>query len=189
MNFLRRRALPAFAIALVVALPALALWDLFATPAPRTAPRRRTFALAVPVAVYAAWAVVVRLRLGSWPSGKSDGRLAYFGTGLFRGLVDHPSVGLVLGVAAAAGLCILAVIYARHDALTWIALAFAAFASTFGTEVWLHAGFVRTLLPLYVFSAVALAGAFTARAHDEPVVGEPLPATEAQPGSVVHAGA
>jgi hypothetical protein len=56
-------------------------------------------------------------------------------------------------------LCGTAVVLARRDACTWIAVSFGLFAMLLGSNVWLEpASYNRVLLPLYVFAVIAIAG-------------------------------
>jgi hypothetical protein len=139
---------------MILGVGAYALW-LFAHVDGSFAMRlRRVLPFAVPVAALATWDAVLRLRLGAWPTGTSETRLTLPGVGLVDSLSHQPSPGLVLGALVAIALCVTAFTLARRDPLTWIVLAYGAFATTFSREVWVHAGFTRALLPLYVFGAI-----------------------------------
>jgi hypothetical protein len=148
---------------MLVGVAALALWELVHTHDGWPPRVRATFPFAWPFAAYAAWATLLRVRLGSWPTGRADTRLAPFGSGLLASVRGTVPTGLAVGVLVGAALCASAVVLARHDRLTWITLAFAVFATTFSREVWLHAGFSRSLIPLYVCGTIATVGGWRAR--------------------------
>ena len=109
--------------------------------------------------------MVLRVRLGTWPAGSPHARLTAPGAGLLDALGPSSPRGLVVGVLLAIGLCAAAAIVAPRDPLTWIAIGFAAFATTFNSRVWLGDGFTRTLIPLYAGAAAACLGALHRR-HD-----------------------
>jgi hypothetical protein len=139
---------------MIVGVAALALWELAHVDGPFVTRFRRLLPFAIPVAVLAAWDTVLRLRLGAWPTGSSETRLTLPGVGILDSISRQPSPGLVLGALVAIGLCVTAFMLARRDPLTWIVIAYGIFATTFSREVWVHAGFTRALLPLYVFGAI-----------------------------------
>lgn len=141
---------------------ALALWELWEHRHHLRAGMRRTALLAIPFAVYAAWIVVVRLRLGNWPFNRSGDRLGLPGAGLVDGLgrADSPST-IVFWAVVAVALVAAAVVVARHDPLTWIATTFLALGAVLGPDVWItNAGYQRTLVPLYLCGAIAVIGGF-----------------------------
>jgi ABC-type dipeptide/oligopeptide/nickel transport system permease component len=121
---------------------------------------RALIALSVPFCVYAIWSVVVRVRVGAWPSQGSQGRFTFPGVGLAHAVFERsagPSIlpWLAVGLVFALG----AMMLARHDVLTWIALAYVCLASVLGADAWvINQGFVRTLVPMFVFGGVAFAG-------------------------------
>jgi hypothetical protein len=143
---------------------ALALWELWQRRDHLVDAVRRAAVLVVPFLVYGAWIVVVRLRLGNWPFNRSGDRLGIPGAGLLEGLgqADAPSTILfwaALGVVLVLG----AVALAREDPLTWIAGAFFGLALVLGPDVWItNAGYQRTLVPLFLCGAVAVAGGLPA---------------------------
>jgi hypothetical protein len=161
---------------MLVGVAALALWELVHVDGSFATRIRRVLPFAVPVAALALWDTVIRLRLDAWPTGSSETRLTLPGIGLLDSLTHQPSLGLALGVALAIGLCLSSLVLAPRDALTWIVIAYGLFATTFSREVWVHAGFTRALLPLYVFGAIATIGA----RHRQPVEGpvQQLPGSE-----------
>lgn len=162
---------------MLVGVAGLALWQLAHTGGALAARVRRVLPLAVPFLVMAAWDVVLRVRLGTWPTGSSETRLTLPGVGLLDSVTRQPSAGLALGVLAAAALCVAAVVLARADVLTWVVVAYGLFALTFSREVWVHAGFTRALLPLYAFGAVVVIAAVHARrvARDGTLAGPTTP--------------
>jgi len=145
---------------MLVGVAALAVWELWERRAHLADGIRHAALLAIPFVVYAAWIVVVRLRLGDWPFNRSNDRLGLPGTGLADSLgrADSPTTiafWSVVGVALVIG----ALALARRDPLTWIATAFLALGSVLGPDVWItNAGYQRTLVPLFLCGAVAVAG-------------------------------
>jgi hypothetical protein len=134
-------------------------WQLAHTGGTAATRLRRAAPLATPFVAIAAWDTVVRVRLGAWPTGGgSESRLSPPGFGVIESAVEHLSLGFVVGVVVAIVACVLAVARARDDVLTWVSVAYGLFATTFGMEVWTHAGFTRALLPMYVCAGVAVAG-------------------------------
>jgi hypothetical protein len=131
----------------------LALWSLV-NETPRWSVRR-VVPLATPFAVYAAWATVLRVRLGYFPNHSRD-RLGLPTRGFFDALrvSTAPNV-IALWVLLGLALTIVALVARRHDLLTWVMVAFAGFATLFGSDVWLaNYGFVRALFPLFACSCV-----------------------------------
>jgi hypothetical protein len=151
---------------MLVGVAALALWDFWRASGSWRARVRQALPYAFPFVTYAAWCAVLRLRLGSWPTGRSDSRLTLPFVGLFDSLRGSVSAGLTVGVIVGVGLCVSCLLLARRDRLTWIVLAFAAFATTFSREVWVHAGFSRSLVPLYAFGTIATVGGFRRRRRE-----------------------
>jgi len=125
----------------------------------------RAAPLAVPFAYYAAWAFVLRLRTGAFPTEAAGNRAGMPGAGIVTALRTSPEAGIiVIGSALALALCIAAWALARRDPLTWIATAYLAFAPTMAPVVWgTNAGFSRVLLPLYGFALIAVGGGLAAR--------------------------
>ena len=71
---------------------------------------------------------------------------------------------MVVGLAFAVAVCVAAVVLARRDVLTWVAVAYLLFATTLGSQVWeVHAAFTRVLLPLYGLAFIAVVAAFGER--------------------------
>jgi hypothetical protein len=160
---------------MLVGVAALALWQLAAAHGAFVARVRRALPLAIPFAAVAAWDVVLRLRLHAWPTGSSESRLTLPGLGVLDSVAHQPSAGLALGVLLALGLCIASVVLARRDPLTWVVVAYGVFALTFSREVWVHAGFTRALLPLYVFGAVVVAATVHEQRRTPSSVPDPRP--------------
>ncbi|HEX5588380.1 MAG TPA: hypothetical protein VFZ17_13790, partial [Acidimicrobiia bacterium] len=112
-----------------------------------------------------AWDTILRIRLGSWPvGGGSEARTSLPFVGLMESFANALSPGLVVGVVVAVGVCVCALRYAPRDVLTWVSIAYALFATTFSEEVWVHAGFTRNLLPMFVSAFVATLGGLRQRA-------------------------
>jgi hypothetical protein len=122
--------------------------------------------LAVPFIAFGAWVLVIRVRLGAWPTDGSHGRIGRPLAGLLDAARTWSSPAEFVWVGIAVVLVAVAVVRARHDHLTWIAAAYAAFALILGPDVWAQwKDFTRTLLPLYAFAAVAIVGAVAHRAR------------------------
>jgi hypothetical protein len=146
---------------MLVAVAAVACWELVNSAGSVRSRVRRVAPLAVPPGLYLAWVGMLGLRFGSLPFDRSRGRLGLPGSGLLAGLraSNQPSV-ILIWVVVGVALCIGVTVYAHRDVLAWIAVAFGLFGSLLGPDVWAnHAGFERTLLPLYAFASVALIGA------------------------------
>jgi hypothetical protein len=125
---------------------------------------RRLAPLVAPFAAYAAWVVVLRLRVGSLPFDASHGRLGAPGVGFISSLSRPGGTQPLMWALVGAGVCTAAVWLARRDLLTWIAVAYLAFASLLGDHVWTtNSGFTRALLPLYAAAPVALLGGISVR--------------------------
>jgi len=146
---------------MLVAVAALACWDVAHRPERGRDRPRRLALLAVPFLAYSAWIGVLKLRLGDWPFQHSESRLGLPGVGLVESFERTSSpLTLVAFVAIGATLCTIAAALARDDVLTWVVVAFALFTTTLGPAVWLTtSGLDRTLLPLYLFGAVAAVSA------------------------------
>jgi hypothetical protein len=145
---------------MLLAVAALGAWQFLRLTGGTTARLRRLWPLAIPFATYGGWVIVVRARVGSWPVAHSRDRLGWPVVGLARafGRMQRPELHAVW-LALAAVIVVAAVLVARSDPLTWITVAFALFALLLGPAVWLiHLAYTRTLLPLYVFGAIAVLG-------------------------------
>ena len=166
----------------LVAIAGLALWDLSHQAGDLRRRLRRVAPLAIPLGVYLGWICFLRLRLGNWPFFHSNERLSLPGVGLSKGLgvTQYPSA-IVFWIVIGLALCVAAVRYARGDVLTWIAVAYAAFASMLGPDVWVtNMGFQRALLPLYVFGAIAVVGGYGTRTPSEPAARSAPPREDRQ---------
>ncbi len=151
---------------MLVGVAALVVWELaHRGDQGGRAGRRRLLPLGAPFAVYATWVAILRIQIGALPFGVANSRLTFPGVGLTHAMatVSDP---LSLGVRAVAivALCAAALLVARDDVLTGIAVAFLGFASLLGPAVWgTQASDVRTLLPLYLFTIAAVAGGLHTR--------------------------
>jgi hypothetical protein len=148
---------------MIIGVAAFALWQLAHVDGSFVVRVRRVLPFAIPAAALAMWDGMLRVHLGAWPTGTSETRLTLPGAGLLDSFAHQPSAGLVLGAAVAVALCVTSVALARRDPLTWIVIAYGLFATTFSREVWVHAGFTRALLPLYVFGAIVTIAALRVR--------------------------
>jgi hypothetical protein len=149
---------------MLVGVVGLAVWELAQF---RAQPRRpsRAALLMVPCAYYAAWALILRLRTGAFPTEAGGARTGVPGAGIATALRTSSSADIiVIGCVLAVALCIAGWVLARRDPLTWIATAYLAFAPTMAPVVWeVHAAFSRVLFPLYAFAVIAAAGGLAAR--------------------------
>lgn len=137
----------------------------------------------------AAWWVVLRLRVGSWPTEGGDGRLGMPLTGLFDAAetrweqsTQTELLFLMLGVL----IVVAAVVVARRSILTPIVVLHALFATTMGDRVWGRLEFYgRVLLPMYAIGVIAVIREWGRGAEQEPPttspVDEPLLATQPFP--------
>jgi hypothetical protein len=153
----------------LVAVAAWALFDLVHTQGGARARLRAVAPFVIPVAAFAGWVVLLRARVGTWTWEQPHDRAGAPFAGL-RDAFDPVSGRIALGVTVAIGLCALCLWSARRDVLTWIAVAFAAFATTFAGQVWTGAGYERTLLPLYVLGGIAALAGVRQRAASESAV-------------------
>jgi len=149
---------------MLVGVAGVAAWELLQHRGQR-ARLAQAAPLAVPFACYAAWACVLRLRTGAFPTEAAGNRAGVPGAGIVTALRTSPEAGIVVvGGALAVALCIAAWALARSDPLTWIATAYLAFAPTMAPVVWgTNAGFSRVLLPLYGSAVIAVGGGLAAR--------------------------
>lgn len=163
---------------MLLAVAAWALFELVHATGDLRSRVRQVLPFTAPFVCFAIWVLVLRARAGTWVWDQPHDRL----TLPFVGLGDafQPVSGrIVIGVGVGVAVCAIALWTARDDVLTWIAVAFAGFATLLAGQVWTGAGYERTLLPLYAFGGVAaLAGlrrrtAATAPAPAAPSPGEP----------------
>ncbi|MET0420436.1 MAG: hypothetical protein ABW073_01905 [Acidimicrobiia bacterium] len=139
---------------MLVAVGAWALYEFVHASGPFRARVRGAAPFTIPFVVFAAWVVFLRAHVGTWVWDQPHDRA----TAPLVGVLDafNPVSGrITIGVGIALALCGLCLWLARRDVLTWIAIAFALFATTFAGQVWTGAGYERTLLPLYVFGGIA----------------------------------
>jgi hypothetical protein len=157
---------------MLLAVVAIALWELAHAAGDVRARVRRVLPLAAPFVVYLTWISGLRLRLGNWPFNRSHDRLSAPGVGLLDALGRGTDQQFILfWFAIGAAICVAAVVLARSDVLTWITAAFGLFALMLGPDVWLtNAGFQRALLPLFVFGPVAVLGGLRARQARQPAI-------------------
>lgn len=156
----RGRSLPAVAAFTAAALAresmlvvpaALGAWCLF-----RQKVLKRALVLVVPAAVLGAWAALVRLRFGAWPSEADAGRIGPPFVGLAGSLGAMSAVDLAF-VLVNASLAVVVVRF-RRDPLAWVVGLSLILASTAGWDVWLNRGsFNRVLLPAQAFAGVLIA--------------------------------
>ncbi|MFN8036521.1 MAG: hypothetical protein U0V73_11350 [Acidimicrobiia bacterium] len=120
---------------------------------------RTVVALSTPVVAEGVWWVVVRWRVGWWPTTAGGDRI----TMPFRGLTQAVSiwhspaaqtVAVVLGVV----LLIAAATADRSDVLAWMAIGYGLFGVVLGEVVWARwEDFGRVLLPAYACAGVVAA--------------------------------
>jgi hypothetical protein len=171
----RNFAVVAFAVAaltretMLVGVAALALWELWHARGALGSRIRLVTRLAIPFAVYTAWICVVRLRLGNWPFNRSGERLGAPGTGLLDALGRAATPSTIGFWVVVAVVCTgAAVLRARGDVLTWIAVAYLGLATVLGPDVWLTiAGYQRTLVPLFLCAFVAALGGVPAERRSQ----------------------
>ncbi len=164
----------------LVAIAAWALVELAGTRGDMGNRLRAVAPFTSPFAVFAGWIVLLRLRVGTWTWEQPHDRTSAPFAGL-RDAFDPVSGRITVGVLVAVGVCALGLWLARGDVLTWIALAFALFATTFAAQVWTGAGYERTLLPLYTLGGIAALAGVRQRAANESTVaslGSPFVGTE-----------
>lgn len=143
---------------LLIGVGAWALFEFAHAPGDLRTRTRAVLPFTIPFACFVAWIAFLRVRVGTWVWEQPRDRMGAPLKGL-RQAFDPVSGRITLGVTVAVILCVACLWTARRDELTWITIAFAAFATLFGAQVWTSAGYERTLLPLYVFGGVAaLAG-------------------------------
>jgi hypothetical protein len=121
---------------------------------------RTAVSVATAALPYLLWVVVVRLRIGAWPTGSEGGRVSLvpFG-GMVRAMSgwtagDVAFALLVLGAGTAA------LVLTDDRSLRWLIGAHLILAASLGAQVWTrYADFGRVLLPLGALSLLALAPA------------------------------
>ena len=155
---------------LLVGVVMLGVWEVLQSRRRYDHTVRSAAPLLVPVGAYALWILALKIRVGSFPFDRSQGRLGLPGVGFVQSLERSAApADLLTWVAAAALLCAAALAVAHQDVLAWITAGYLVFASTLGESVWLtNSGYTRTLLPLYAFGAVALIGGLRTRRTIDP---------------------
>lgn len=153
---------------MLVAVAAWALHELVCTSGAWRSRLRAVAPFTVPFVAFGGWVVVLRARTGTWPWEQQHDRASAPFAGLFDAF-DPVSGRITVGVSVVVILCALCLWLARADVLSWMALAYAVFATTFAAQVWTGAGYERTLLPLYAFGGIAALGGLAQRArrHDD----------------------
>ena len=149
---------------MLIGVAAWALFELVHTGGRAPQRLRAVLPFAIPFVTYLAWTAILHARLGMWPWDRTGDRLVAPLSGIagaWSSGSTQPISGFVLGV----GLCAAAWVLARRDVLTWVATGYLAFAVTFSADVWERGGYLRTLVPLFVFGTVAVAGGWRARAR------------------------
>jgi len=117
----------------------------------------------IPIATWLAWTGIVWLRFGAWgPTVTLDGTRLLVPPlfGFTHALHELQSpVATILCMVAIPVAVIATLDRRRHDPLTRIVVAYGLFSIFFDWVVWVFwASFTRTLLPLFAFSLIALAG-------------------------------
>jgi hypothetical protein len=157
---------------MLVAIAAWALFELVRAGGDLRTRVRTVATFTVPFAVFAAWVVLLRVRVGTWTWEQPHDRAGAPFAGL-RDAFDPVSGRIMVGVTVAVALCALCLWLARADVLTWITVAYAAFATTFAGQVWTGAGYERTLLPLYVLGGIAALAGVRRRAESQAPARDP----------------
>lgn len=115
----------------------------------------RAAATAVP---YGVWVLYLRVAVGAWPRGSTEGRLSLIP---FGGLVGHDGTwGLddIAGMSLTVGLGVLGLIWGRDREIRAVIGAHLLMAATFGPSVWSgNYGTGRVLLPIAALGLVELA--------------------------------
>ncbi len=78
---------------MIIGVAAFALWQLAHVDGSFVTRFRRVLPFAIPPAALAAWDVLLRARLGAWPTGSSETRLTLPGVGLLDSIAHQPSAG------------------------------------------------------------------------------------------------
>jgi hypothetical protein len=106
------------------------------------------------------------------------------GGGLVHALGRLTDTGTIMfWVAVSVLMSVALLVWARRDLLAWVALAFAAFGSLLGPDVWItNAGYQRALVPLFYFAPIALLGALPSLARTDH---NPVARFDAQDGDPV----
>lgn len=121
-----------------------------------TADRRRARWLLLPMAAYASWLVVVRLRVGMWPTAGHPDGLGFPPGNLINGLRSW-TITEVLCAASIVALAAVAWHRAPGPEVRWLVALSGLFALTMGPAVLQGWDFTRPLLPITVIGACLLA--------------------------------
>jgi hypothetical protein len=169
---------------MLLAVGVLACWELLHLSGALATRVRRVAPLSIPFAAYGAWIVFLRVHLGNWPFNRSSDRLGIPGGGLVHALGRLTDTGTIMfWVAVSVLMSVALLVWARRDLLAWVALAFAAFGSLLGPDVWItNAGYQRALVPLFYFAPIALLGALPSLARTDH---NPVARFDAQDGDPV----
>ena len=141
-------------------------------------PLRRSIPLAVPVATYGIWCLVVRALVGELPSG--SGQLTAPGLGLLHALPQWNAMEWV----TAAGLLVSVVAAARFGDLTTrcLLVVHVAFVLCMGQVVWAYWwAFSRVTLPVFILGWLAHGAAAVVRQRPAAAIKAPSPRTDAVP--------
>jgi hypothetical protein len=141
---------------------------------------REAAMLATSFTLYIGWVIVVRLRIGAWPTAASHGRLSTPFVGAIEALL-HANVEALLYAALCLGGAAGARLIAPKDPLRTVVVAHVAFAAVMGRDVWISwGGFGRVLLPLNAVTLVMIAGKVFAKPPAAPAIRERDAATTGQ---------
>jgi hypothetical protein len=157
---------------MLIGVGVVAWWELAHAAGPLLHRIRTVVPLAVPFVVYLTWISFLRLHLGNWPFNRSGDRLGIPASGLLHALDQVPATGTILmWVTIGVIMSVALLIWARRDLLAWVAVAFAAFGSLLGSDVWItNAGYQRALVPLFYFAPIAIVGALPSLRRAEVIV-------------------
>ena len=120
------------------------------------APWRRIASLAAPFAVYGAWLLLVKIRVGALPSDAGNTRLSSPADGVLSAASSWSTltIGIVISIVGCAALALARL---KDPMLRWLIALHIALALTMGVGVWdSFRNFSRVLLPLGVLGVVAL---------------------------------
>lgn len=116
----------------------------------------RLLPLAVPFAAYGLWVLVVRWRVGAWPTDTDTKRLSGPFVGLAEAAPDWSAADWLIALGGVA--LVVAAMCTRQALLVVVAVGHVAASAFFGEEVWKRfEDFGRVLLPMHVCAIVALA--------------------------------
>lgn len=134
-----------------------------------TRPHPRLAALAIPPVTYGMWLLVAHARYGAWPGAAGAGRLGMPLAGVADATASWSAPDAVVA-ATMALLAVLALCLRPRDGVAWIAVAYLASSTVFGSDVWARfEDFSRVLLPMLAFSIVAVASSRAGAGKREPL--------------------